>query len=199
VPVFAPASDQTDVILPEPGKYYVTCTAIEDAPDKGFGPGVKWVFMLEDFNTGEVWAQDLWQFTSTKMGPKAKARPIIEALLGRPLQPREVPDSRELLDKKMIAMVIHEPRDDGSKRAVVTSCVPFAAPTNGHQRPARPMPVAGQGGLLEQVKSAVRKAEILQTPRHLEFLGMDDAALEKMSDSDLYSILQEINVDIQSS
>lgn len=197
MPVFAPATDQTDVVLPEPGKYYVTCTAIEDAPDKGFGPGVKWVFMLEDFNTGEVWTNDLWQFTSTKMGPKAKARPIIEALLGRPLQTREIPDSRELLDKKMIAMVIHEPRDDGTMKAVVTSCKPFEAPATAQARQAKALPVAGQGGLLDQVKSAVRKAEILQTPRHLEFLMMEDAALQKMTDGDLYSILQEINTDIQ--
>lgn len=199
MPVFAPATDQSDVILPEPGKYYVTCTAIEDAPDKGFGPGVKWVFLLEDFNTGEIWNSDLWQFTSLKMGPKAKARPIIEALMGRPLEPREVPDSRLLIDKKMIAMVIHEMRDDGTLKATVTSCKPFEAPTNLAQRPVRPAPVAGQGGLLDQVRSAVRKAEILQTPRHLEFLAMEDAALTEMTDGDLYSILQEINIDIQSS
>jgi hypothetical protein len=48
MPAFAPATDVSEVELPEPGKYVVKCVAIEDAPDKGFGPGVKWVFQLID-------------------------------------------------------------------------------------------------------------------------------------------------------
>lgn len=197
MPLFAPASDQADVQLPEPGKYIVTCIDIEDAPDKGFGPGVKWVFRLEDFNTGAVWDSDLWQFTSIKMGPKAKARPIIEALLGRPLQVREQPDSRDLLNRKMVAMVIHEPKDDGSQRAVVTSCKPFteqAAMPTAPARQEQPKPAATD--LRAQVKAAMRKAEILQTPKHLDWFATDITA---MSDSDLYELLQDINADIAAS
>lgn len=201
MPAFAPATDVSEIVLPEPGKYYVKCVAIEDAPDKGFGPGVKWIFQLTDFISGEPWGQELWQFTSIKMGPKARARPIIEGLLGRPLDvaKREVPDTQQLIGRTMIAMVIHEPRDDGSPRAVVTSCKPYTqdgpAPT-----PARPAPVASPGnGLIDQVKGAMRKATILQTHRHLELGAIDDAALSKMSDSDLYSLLEDINLDIQTS
>lgn len=201
MPTFAPASDVSEITLPDPGKYYVKCLAIEDAPDKGFGPGVKWIFELTDFISGDLFAGDVWQFTSTKMGPKARARPIIEGLLGRPLDTakREVPDPRQLIGRTMIAMVIHEPKDDGSQRAVITSCKPYTQ--DGPVAPAaRVAPVAsGSGGLLDQVKSAIRKATILQTPRHLEFGAVTDMALLNFSDSDLYQILEEINLDIQTS
>lgn len=207
MPVFAPATDQSEIELPEPGRYIVKCVAIEDAPDKGFGPGVKWVFQLADPASGVTIQSnqggdyELWQFTSVKMGPKAKARPIIEALLGRSLEVREVPDARQLVGRSMIAMVIHERRDDGTDRAVVTSCKPYtengaasASPAGTAARP-RPAPSAsGQGGLLDQVKGAIRKAEVLGTPNHLEWLSLQP---EGMSDSDLYQVLQEINADIQ--
>lgn len=202
MPVFAPATDVSEVNLPEPGKYIVECIDIEDAPDKGFGPGVKWIFSLTDAQTGVQYDSDLWQFTSTKMGPKAKARPIIEGLLGRPLEVREVPDSRELIGRKMVAMVIHEPRDDGSLKATVTSCKPYveqgATPAAAPQRAARPVPLNG-ASMCEQVKAAVRKASILQTHRHVEFAAMDETALSQMSDADLYDILEQINLDIQTS
>lgn len=197
MPVFDPASDTVDVTLPEPGKYIVRCIDIEDAPDKGFGPGVKWIFELTDAHTGEVWQNDLWQFTSIKMGPKAKARPIIEALLGRPLEVREQPDARDLINRKMIAMVIHEPKEDGSQKAVVTSCKPFAeqpavqAPQQARQQP-RPA-AQGQSSLRDQVKAAMRKAEILQTPKHLDWFSIPT---ENMTDADLYEFLQDINADI---
>jgi hypothetical protein len=209
MPTFAPASDAADIELPEPGRYIVKCVAIEDAPDKGFGPGIKWVFQLIHPDSGVTiqsnrgGAYELWQFTSVKLGAKAKARPIVEALLGRSLQVREVPNDRDLVGRSMLAMLIHEPRDDGSERAVLTMCKPYAAqdaapaPSAAPTMP-RPAPNAsGQGGLLAQIKAAVRKSEILQTPRHLEFVAMEDAALQTMSDGDLYSILQEINADIQ--
>ena len=51
-------------------------------------------------------------------------------------------------------------------------------------------------GLLEQVRGAVRKAEILGTKNHLEWISLQP---EGMSDSDLYQVLQEINADIQAS
>lgn len=197
MPVFAPASDVSDVTLPEPGKYIVRCVDIEDVPDKGFGPGVKWVFELTDAHTGEVWQNDLWQFTSIKMGPKAKARPIIEALLGRPLEVREQPDARDLINRKMIAMVIHEPKEDGSQKAVVTSCKPYtdqgSVPTQAQARQQQQQARPAASGLREQVKAAMRKAEILQTPKHLDWFS---TPLDGMSDSDLYELLQDINADI---
>ena len=199
MPVFAPATDQTEVNLPEPGKYIVECIDIEDAPDKGFGPGVKWVFRLEDFSTGVVWDSDLWQFTSIKMGPRAKARPIIEALLGRTLEVRETPNADDLIGRKMIAMVIHEPRDDGSMRAVVTSCKPFtdrqqataAAPSQARRQASPP---SGAQTIREQLTAAIRKATILQTPQHLDWAALN---LDSMTDSDMASFLDDVNADIQ--
>lgn len=193
MPVFAPATDQSEIVLPEPDRYLVKCLAIEDAPDKGFGPGVKWVFELTHAATGERLPNELWQFTSIKMGPKSKARPIIEALLGRPLENREVPDPDKLIGRTMVAMVIHEKRDDGTDKAVVSSCKPYA--DNGTVSRPRPAPRAsGQGGLLEQIKGAIRKAEVLGTPKHLDWIALD---LDGMSDSDMYMTLEEINADIQ--
>lgn len=199
MPMFAPATDQTEVNLPEPGKYIVTCINIEDAPDKGFGPGVKWVFRLEDFNTGEVWDSDLWQFTSIKMGPKAKARPIIEGLLGRALEVHEVPNADHLIGRKMIAMVIHEPRDDGSLRAVVTSCKPItdqrqaSAPSPAQAR-RQSSPPSSAPTIREQLTAAIRKATILQTPQHLDWAALN---LDAMTDGDMASFLDDVNADIQ--
>lgn len=207
MPMFAPATDVSDIELPQPGRYIVTCIDIEDAPDKGFGPGVKWVFKLIDPQSGTTIQSrnggdyEMWQFTSIKMGPKSKARPIIEALLGRPLDTarREVPDSRLLIGRSMIAIVIYEKKEDGSDKAVVSTCQPYTeegASVNGAP-PARPRPAAsasGTGGLLDQVKAAIRKAEILQTPHHLNWLALN---VDTMSDGDLYSALEDINADIQ--
>jgi hypothetical protein len=139
------------------------------------------------------------------MGPKSKARPIIEALYGRPLDTsaREVPDGRYMLNRSMLAMVVYETKDDGSDRAVLTMCKPYtengaaAASPTGRSAPPKPAPKGGQGGLYDQVKAAIRKAEILGTPRHLDWLAMEDDSLKEMSDSDLYAILEEVNADIQ--
>lgn len=200
-PAFAPATDQSEVELPEPGRYIAQCVGIEDAPDKGFGPGVKWIFKLLDPQSGITIQSsrggdyELWQFTSTKMGPKARARPIIEALYGRPLEKGEVPDARLMLGKSMTTVVIYDKKDDGSDKAVVTSCRPFtandapAAPPISNQAP----PSRNGGGLLDQVQRAIRKAEVLGSPKHLDWLSTD---LSSFSDGDLYQLLGEINADI---
>jgi hypothetical protein len=208
--MFAPATDTSDIELPVPGRYIVQCVDIQDAPDKGFGPGVKWVFKLIDPQSGVTIQSrnggdyELWQFTSTKMGPKARARPIIEALLGRPLDVarKETPDSRLLIGRSMIAIVIYEKKEDGTDKAVVSTCQPYtetgAAPTPSAPvampRPAPSASGANGAGLAEQLKSTIRKAEVLQTPRHLDWLSLE---VTNMSDSDMYQAIQEINADIQ--
>lgn len=210
MPAFAPATDVSEIELPQPGRYIVKCVAIEDAPDKGFGPGVKWVFKLIDpqggftIQSNKGGDYELWQFTSTKMSPRSKARPIIEALLGRPLdvERREVPDARLLVGRSMMAVVIYEKKEDGSDKAVVSTCQPYtekaaaAASPTGVAAAPRPAPRAsgGGGGLLDQVKAAIRKSEILQTPHHLQWIALTP---ETMSDGDLYTYLEDINADIQ--
>lgn len=208
MPMFAPATDQAEIELPQPGRYIIKCVAIEDAPDKGFGVGVKWVFKLIDPQSGVTIQSrnggdyELWQFTSIKMSPRSKARPIIEALLGRPLdtERREVPDSRLLVGRSMIGLVIYEKRDDGSDKAVVSTLQPYteagAAPVASPSAGPRPAPRAANGagpGLLAQLKAAIRKAEILQTPHHLTWLALN---VDAMSDSDLYQYLEDVNADI---
>lgn len=208
MPMFAPATDQAEIELPQPGRYIIKCVAIEDAPDKGFGPGVKWVFKLIDPQSGVTIQSrnggdyELWQFTSTKMSPRSKARPIIEALLARPLdtERREVPDARLLVGRSMLGMVIYEKRDDGSDKAVVSTLQPYteagaSAPVSQMEAP-RPAPRAANGagpGLRDQLKAAIRKAEILQTPHHLAWIALN---LDGMSDSDMYQYIEDINADI---
>lgn len=206
MPTFFPATDRAEFELVEPGKYIATCTAIEDAPDKGFGPGVKWVFKLVDPATNQTvrnsngFDLEFWQFTSTKMGPKARARPIIEALLGRTLENGEIPNSNKLIGTAMTTIIIHEPAEDGSMRARVTSCKPFqpadaapAAPQPGFDANGNAVKGDAHADLVARVEKAARKAEVLQTPRHLEWLSLN---FEKLTDGDLMTFLNEINADI---
>src|SRR5262245_37518686 len=120
MPLFAPSTDQSDVELALPGRYLATCTGIESAPDRGYGPGLQWHFRLTDPNSGVAIQSrdggdyDCWVFTSPKLSPKAKARPLVEALLARKLDTanREAPDERMLIGRSMICMLIHERGED---------------------------------------------------------------------------------------
>jgi hypothetical protein len=212
MPMFAPATDKAEYELPEPDRYIAVCVGIEDAPDKGFGPGVKWQFQLIDPRTNlpvrDSQGRDfiLWQFTSTKMGPKSRCRPIIEALLGRELLNGEVPDSRELLNKGMICLVAHEKAEDGTIRARVTSCTPYN-PAPDAAKVAAPAPAPGfdangntvsvngadKAALIQKFEKARRSAEVLGTPKHLDWLAMDPAT---MSADDLVSVTAAINVEL---
>jgi len=209
MPTFSPASNQAEFVPPEPGWYIATCTAIEDAPPKQFGPGVKWIFTLADPQTGVVFQDaegkdlEVWQYTSVKMSPKARARPLVEALYGRPLDvdSREVPDARQLIGKSMLTLLTHENGDDGSPRARLTSCRPYmppsAAAVAAPSEPATSPPTADSGtDLREQVEKAIRRAHILETPNHLDWLKLD---LHRLSDDELALALEEIQADILAS
>jgi hypothetical protein len=205
-PVFAPASDQTEYELPEPNRYIAVCLDIEDAPDKGFGAGVKWVFQLIDPNTNQPVKNSkgydftLWQWTSTKMGPKARARPIIEALLGRSLENGEVPDSRLLLNKGMICLVAHEPTQNGGVVARVTSCKPYNPAADAAKvAPTGPAPAPGGAptsdleALREVVRKNVSKCDRLTTPSALAFSAMN---VDGMSEAELRNLLAESQAEI---
>jgi hypothetical protein len=216
MPMFAPATDKAEYELPEPNRYIAVCLGIEDAPDKGYGPGVKWVFQLIDPMTNlpikDSQGRDfqLWQFTSVSMGRKARARPIIEALMGRELVEGEVPDSRLLLNKGMICLVAHEKDEKGNLRARVTSCSPYnpapdasrvsipataPAPAPGFDANGNTVSVNGtdKAALVQKFEKARRSAEVLGTPKHLDWLAMDPAT---MSADDLVSVTAAINVEL---
>jgi len=207
MPVFDGASDQPEYTPPEVGRYIATLKELKDAPDRGWGIGAQWVFTLAELMSGVTLVdadgkdEELWQFTSTKMSPKARARPFVEALLGRPLDiaNREAPDPRLLVGKSMLCVLIHEKADDGSVRARLTSCTPYVpsttTPVAAPPRQAAP-PSPTEDALKAEVKAAIKKAERLATARHLDWLGLD---VDRMTQVDLQFHLCEIQADILTS
>ena len=202
MPTFNQATDQAEYELPDPGAYIATCIRIEDAPDKGFGPGAKWVFTLADPKSGVLLHNangepvELFQWTSVKMSPKARARPIVEALLGRPLDVdgREVPNVQQLVGKSMSTLVIWEKRDDGSDTARVTSCKPYVSPSTAAVATPSPSssPTPDRGLLLQRIRSAIKKAEEHKSKNHLDWLAMD---VDNLDDDELTAVLHAIHQD----
>ena len=81
----------------EPGRYLVRVERLEPTEHAEFGPGLRWVLTLDSLATQPptpLYQTDgtrfeLWQTTSRKLTPRAKARRWLEAFLDRDLQERE--------------------------------------------------------------------------------------------------------------
>jgi hypothetical protein len=69
-------------------------------------PWLKWTFTLYD---GSPEGQGITAASSMALGPKAKARPWVEALLGRRLEPREEVDTDDLGMKECQLIVKADP------------------------------------------------------------------------------------------
>lgn len=67
------------------------CEPSEKSPNQK--PWLKWAFTVYD---GSPDGQELTAASSMALGPKAKARPWVEALLGRRLEPKEEIDTDDL-------------------------------------------------------------------------------------------------------
>lgn len=101
----------------EPGRYVAKVVKLEPQPPSSqfpeAGPGIKWVFNLQDAATKAVIQDDrgfpgeFWQFSSAKMTPNAKARKWAQALLGRQIDSTDTGESLgiELLGKKALALI----------------------------------------------------------------------------------------------
>lgn len=197
--IFSPATNQTSVDLPEPGRYTFRCVSIEEAPDKGYGPGVLWKFTLTDpagvtLATPSGDEYELWQFTSQKLSPGARARQYADALLGRPLAEGETPNPRDLVGREMVGVLIHEPNKADPLR--VTGRVTSVKATTGAPSATAAAPANGAadvGALIEKLKGAVHKAEVLATPHHLDWLQVEP---EKLGAADLERTLAAVNADI---
>lgn len=62
--------DSGGYTLHEPDEWFPgLITAIEETPDTGYGPGLKWVIQLDDQEEGDF---DKWAFCSQKLSPKSK-------------------------------------------------------------------------------------------------------------------------------
>lgn len=53
------------------GIYKAVLAGYEEAEDRGFGPGVKLIWTLEDEKDSKGEPKDLWQFVSQKLSPRS--------------------------------------------------------------------------------------------------------------------------------
>lgn len=117
-------SNKAGASIPE-GTYIVTLKAMEKEfqQDGPYGPQdrVKWIFTINEVvdaddeeSEGKV-GEELWAFTSLKMGPKATMRKFTEALLGRTLDEDEEIGVDDLLGRRARAFVIPHTKQDNTK------------------------------------------------------------------------------------
>lgn len=186
-----------------------------ESPKPGARPGIKWTFGLYYQSSGErFYFQDdpyeFFQSTTANMQRGARAREYAEALLGRELGEGEQINPNDLIGKRAIGMVIHEiSRNDKTKKvAKLVAPEPYREAVA-----ARPAARAAAGGAatavmerptsaasapdLEALRVAVDKkitqAQILQTPKHLDWAAMD---LSVMDADELEAIKAAVQTDI---
>lgn len=131
----------------EPGRYIVKVVKLDPMPASPqfpeAGPGIKWIFNLQDAATKVVVQDDrgfpgeFWQFSSAKMTPNAKARKWAGALLGRAIDNNDTGESLaiEVLGKKALALI----GENDKGRTAILSLSPIA-PANGAAVKAAPAP-----------------------------------------------------------
>lgn len=197
--MFATATNQTG-FLPDEGKYTVECLRIEEAPDNGFGVGVRWILALyegsERVLQGNGDVLEFWQTTSPNMGPKARARAYVEAFLGRPLDEGERINPNDLPGKRCSGMVIHEESKtkvgvQNAKLVSVKSLTSSAPKSSPREASADAAPDMAK--LRADVERKITQAQILGTPKHLDWVMKD---LSTMGASELADLKREIQEDI---
>lgn len=149
----------------EPGKYLGKVVELEQTQPSlqhpEWGAGIKWVFNLAESAGAGKWARvmkkddagqptdepySFWQFSSAKLTPGSKARPWVEALLGRKLvegQDKGADLAEQLIGKKAILMIGPQAQKDGTIRQdCVLSMSPYQEPAK--QAAAAPVSAAVQ-------------------------------------------------------
>lgn len=115
----------------EDGRYLLKVVRLEAAEEGQFGPSIRWVFNVADAATKALMRDSIGdpyefhQYSSTKLTPKSKAYPWIQAFLGRDITVGEsgAEIARSLVNTKAIAMI--GPKDPGG-RPVILSIKPFS-------------------------------------------------------------------------
>ena len=189
--MFSVATNQTG-FLPDEGKYTVECLRIEEAPDNGFGVGVRWVLALYDgserVKNDGGYDYEFWQTTSPNMGPKARARQYVEAFLGRPLEEGERINPNDLPGKKLVGMIIHEDSKTkvGVQNAKLVSVKPIAAAAPKQSPRPSPTQVSADASD-EDIDRALVVTQVQKRAARLK--ALDDkagqAALDAVAASDL--------------
>lgn len=133
------------------GWYEATLGNIEERESQSQQfPGVQvvWHFGLANDNNEQVFDDrgmplDFWVFTSQSVGPKSNARPIIEALLSRPITRED--DGDELAEivigkscQVKIADYYKEDGEFGGSKPVKGSWLPLGAPRPGARAGTKP-------------------------------------------------------------
>lgn len=134
----------------EPGKYLGKVVELEETPPSlqhpEWGAGIKWIWNLAEQGANGAWVlktqtdaagqptdvpYPFWQFSSAKLTPGSKARPWIEALLGRKLidgQDKGADLAAQIIGAKAILMIGPQAQKDGTiKQDCILSASPFKA------------------------------------------------------------------------
>jgi hypothetical protein len=185
--------------------YILTLRDLSREEQGQFGPSICWKFAVADVaspqqnriaDDGEEY--QFWAWTSTKLSPRAKARPYAEALLGRQLAEGEKLNPAELIGRSMKAMIVHETGEDGKVRAKISQEVkptPF-----GQAAPAAAKPAANGAAkgdldidILQTWGRTIRKAEVLGVPDVARYKAIDPQIL---GDTELLGHLDALNAAI---
>jgi hypothetical protein len=110
------------------GTYPATVLGIEETDPTPNSPSdkpwLKWTFAVDD---GSAEGVEMTAASSTRFGPKSKARLWAEALLGRKLETGEQLDTDQLLPRDCIIVV----RRDEKDFAKITDVLPVPKPKTG--------------------------------------------------------------------
>jgi hypothetical protein len=154
----------------EDGRYIVKLLKLEDLPlselHPDWTPQMRWYFNVATYPDQQVLMGpnelpiEFWQYSSISMTPKSKARPWVEALLGRPL----VDDvdkgeqiTRDVLGRKAVALIGIGPN---GKKAIL-SIQPFIDPKQNGNGPApAEAPVSAAVATLEDDLPAAQRSPV---------------------------------------
>jgi hypothetical protein len=134
--------------LHEENEFYEgTITSIEEAEDRGFGPGLKWIINLDgetDAISGEP--RDTWAFCSQKLSPRSKLYKWARGVLGEAGMPAAggTLDLTSIIGARVKVMFEQVPGTDENGNAVTRERVvaiktsSTAAPVAATPAPAAP-------------------------------------------------------------
>lgn len=217
---FPAATNEDSSIVPE-GRWTLELLRIVDAEPSSFRPEdgrrFKWEFALYDgpglqpgerfYFNGEPYV--FYRYTSKKNSPRATARKYAEALIGKKFEDGYIPTLKEMLGRRMSGVVAYEASEFDANQTVLKllSLKSVGVPSSAAAQAPRPAPAApaspgfdangheDNSALIEDIKKQIRKAELLQTPKHLDWLAISDD-LPKSSRSDLEMLHQAVLNDL---
>lgn len=130
--------------LHEEGEFYEgTLTSIEEAEDRGFGPGLKWIINLD----GETDAisglpRDTWAFSSQKLSPRSKLYKWAKGVLGEAALPAPggTLDLGSIVGARVKIMFEHAPGSDENGNPITREKVVVIKSTGIPAPAAEPAP-----------------------------------------------------------